>query len=87
MRIWNRRGKNVPKGAVYLGRPTKYGNPYEIGKDGDRHTVVVKHMVWLKLQLEKDPQFLDELKDVTDGICWCAPKECHLENYNKLLGG
>ena len=27
---------------VYIGRPSKYGNPFEIGKDGNRTEVIKK---------------------------------------------
>ena len=38
-------GKVVPPGAVYIGRGRggSWGNPFEIGKDGDRDEVVAKH--------------------------------------------
>lgn len=26
----------MPHGAVYVGRPTKWGNPFQVGKDGVR---------------------------------------------------
>jgi hypothetical protein len=33
MKVYNyHRDKIIPKDAVYVGRPTKWGNPYEIGK-------------------------------------------------------
>lgn len=25
----------MPAGAVYVGRPTKWGNPFKVGRDGD----------------------------------------------------
>lgn len=27
-RVWNRRDPNVPPDAIYVGRPTKWGNPF-----------------------------------------------------------
>ena len=37
-RIQRRRtaGYRLPEGAVYVGRPTKWGNPFEIGEPVDR---------------------------------------------------
>lgn len=29
---------------VYIGRPSKFGNPFSIGKDGDRIEVCQKHL-------------------------------------------
>lgn len=39
-KVWNRRDPNIPPDAIYVGRPTKWGNPFVIGKHGDRDKVV-----------------------------------------------
>lgn len=39
-KVWNKRDPNVPKDAVYVGRPTKWGNPFKIGLHGNREKVV-----------------------------------------------
>lgn len=60
---------------VYIGRGGKWGNPFVIGKDGDRKEVIRKYKEWLLTQ----PHLLaslHELKGKTLG-CWCAPKACH----------
>ena len=60
---------------MYIGRPGKWGNPFEIGKDGTRHDVVRKYRAWVI----KQPVFmssLHELKGKTLG-CWCAPRAYH----------
>lgn len=60
---------------VYIGRPSKWGNPFTIGKDGTREDVIEKYKQWIRgqSQLMKD---LSELKNKVLG-CWCAPKLCH----------
>jgi len=35
---------------VYIGRPSKWGNPFAIGRDGDRATVIRKYQQWLSQQ-------------------------------------
>ena len=57
---------------VYIGRPSKWGNPFVIGKDGTREDVVSKYKEWVQ------EQALDfkELKGKTLG-CWCSPHACH----------
>lgn len=30
----------MPAGAVYVGRPTRWGNPFQVVREGDRWTVV-----------------------------------------------
>ena len=60
---------------VYIGRPSKWGNPFEIGRDGTRFEVIAKYRAWVKEnpKLMKD---LGELRGKTLG-CWCKPKPCH----------
>ena len=72
------RGWKMPKDAVYVGRPTKYGNPYRMEIDGSREEVVAKYRVWLAEKLE-NPNFLDPLKG-KDLACWCPlNKPCHAD--------
>lgn len=32
---------------IYIGRPSKWGNPFIIGRDGTREEVVAKYEAWL----------------------------------------
>ena len=57
---------------VYIGRPSKWGNPFEIGKDGDRMEVLRKYRMWISTQQLP----FEELKGKVLG-CWCAPLPCH----------
>ena len=70
-KVYNKRHNNVPKDAVYIGRPSKWGNPFEIGKDGDRGMVVLKYRNWMRTAKAPDPRPLRG-KDL---VCWCRPKE------------
>lgn len=60
---------------VYIGRPSKWGNPFEIGKDGTREEVIRKYKDWILEQPEL-MRSLGELKNKTLG-CWCSPQACH----------
>ena len=60
---------------VYIGRPSKWGNPFVIGKDGSRGDVVRKYEEWIKEQPHLMAA-LPELYGKTLG-CWCAPQACH----------
>ena len=42
-RVLNKHKAGVPSGAVYIGRGSKWGNPFRIGEDGNRATVIAKH--------------------------------------------
>jgi len=82
-KVWNKRDKNIPKNAVYVGRPTKWGNPYKITHGSgiqklDRQSAVESYRGWLEIMLAQDPHFLDELKG-KDLVCWCAPLPCHAD--------
>jgi len=63
------------KHDVYIGRPSKWGNPFEIGKDGDRAEVIQKYREWVATQ----PNLMAALPELRGKVlgCWCAPKACH----------
>lgn len=57
---------------VYIGRGSKWGNPYVIGKDGNREEVIAKY----EKSLTNHAEIRSKLKGKTLG-CWCKPKKCH----------
>jgi hypothetical protein len=61
---------------VYIGRPSKWGNPFRIGTDGDREEVMRKYVAWLLDHPEVVEEARRELKGKVLG-CWCAPNLCH----------
>lgn len=65
----------VPEGAKYIGRGSKWGNRFVIGKDGDRDLVILKHKLWLPRQLDL-MNALGELRG-KDLVCFCKPEACH----------
>ena len=70
---------------VYIGRPSKWGNPFTVGKDGTREEVVNKYRTWLLTQ----PHLLEELyslKGKTLG-CWCSPLPCHGDVLIEVING
>lgn len=60
---------------VYIGRPSKWGNPFVIGRNGSREDVIEKYRKYL-LSSPDLLNSLHELKDKTLG-CWCSPRACH----------
>jgi len=68
---------------VYIGRPSKWGNPFSIGKDGTRKEVIEKYEKYL-LNNEKLMNDLHELEGKVLG-CWCKPKACHGDVLVKLI--
>jgi Domain of unknown function (DUF4326) len=60
-RVLNKRKSGIPAGAIYIGRGSKWGNPFRIGPDGDRATVISKYERWLRDQ-DHLRRTLDELR-------------------------
>jgi hypothetical protein len=67
--------KRTDQFDVYIGRGSKWGNPFIIGQDGNRDQVIAKYRRWLfdNPELMAD---LDELSGKTLG-CFCKPERCH----------
>lgn len=61
---------------IYIGRPSKWGNPFMIGKDGSREEVIEKYKNYLTKERPDLMKQLGELKG-KDLVCWCAPLGCH----------
>ena len=68
---------------VYVGRPSKWGNRFEIERDskrkeipGSREKVIQQFREWIMTQPELLKQIPIELKDKKLG-CTCKPKPCH----------
>jgi hypothetical protein len=68
---------------VYIGRGSKWGNPYKLGKDGTRDEVIIKYEEYIrgKTELLLD---LPRLESQVLG-CYCKPKACHGDILVKLL--
>ncbi len=75
-------GKTSTANKVYVGRPSKWGNPFALGRDGDRSEVISKYRSWVVTQTNL-MNALDELRG-KDLICWCAPLACHAEVLRDL---
>lgn len=78
-RVVNRR---FEKFDVYIGRPTKWGNPFIMGQDGDRDEVIKKYEQWIWTQ----PNLLKDIRELIGKRlgCYCAPKACHGDVLVKL---
>lgn len=72
---------------VYIGRPSKWGNPWYTGipYKTERHTAIAHYRVWVQEQPELMAA-LPELKGKVLG-CWCAPRACHGDVLLELANG
>ncbi|MGI9414568.1 MAG: DUF4326 domain-containing protein [Hyphomicrobiales bacterium] len=79
IQVKRRKGWRLPEGAVYVGRPTRWGNPYRLGKEAESREQVVDMYREMLDTLPPDElsALLEPLKG-RDLACWCpegAP--CH----------
>ncbi len=80
MAVLNKR--NATKGT-YIGRPSKWGNPFVIGPDGSRADVVRKFEEYLR----SNPLLMEAAKKELRGkdlICFCAPLACHGDVLSRI---
>jgi hypothetical protein len=84
--VLNARDQRVPRHGpdqVYVGRGSKWGNPFKIGRDGTRNEVVAKYAAWI----ERQPELMAALPELVGKhlVCWCAPERCHADVLLELL--
>jgi hypothetical protein len=78
IRVYNKRSRGVPADAVYVGRPSKWGNPFVVNEVGGRDRAIALHRKWLL----ECPAMVAVLKRELRGkslVCWCAPLPCHAD--------
>lgn len=68
---------------VYIGRPSKWGNPYRVGPDGTVGEVLMAYEAYVRSR----PDLMAALPELRGKVlgCWCAPKPCHGNVLLKLL--
>jgi hypothetical protein len=63
--------RNPPSDAVYIGRGSPWGNPFVIGKHGDRAEVI------RRFECEVLPNLDVSSLRGKDLVCFCKPQACH----------
>ncbi len=84
---------------VYVGRPSKWGNPFKIHDPKDRKVVIQMYEDWVLGRVTKPgitpvgmigrrPSFtVDDIKRELKGkrlFCWCHPRACHADVLAKI---
>lgn len=79
-RIWRQlsRGWRMPVNTVYVGRPSRWGNPYKVGRDGTAEECV---KLFIALY-EHDTEYRARVRQALAGFdlaCWCREDApwCH----------
>ena len=76
------KGWKAPTNAVYVGRPTKWGNPYRVSRWQSPQTCVEKYAAKIETNLWTFPTKHDIQEELggKDLICWCRLSEpCHAD--------
>jgi hypothetical protein len=91
-KIFNKRTDDIPDDAVYVGRPTKWGNPFSHQSGtraqyqvDSRQEAVWRFRDWLLNEPEAQ-ELRDSLEELRgkDLVCWCVPMMCHAEVLMEL---
>ena len=75
-KVLNKWVAGIPAGSVYIGRPSKWGNPFRLEDFTTRQDCVAAYRKWLLAQPELVAAAKKELRG-KDLVCFCAPKLCH----------
>lgn len=75
-KVYNKYHNDAPPGAVYIGRPSLWGNPFTMDGETNRDHVCDKYEQYIN----ENPQLIGEIKFHLHGkdlVCFCAPRRCH----------
>ena len=69
---------------VLIARPSKWGNPFQIGRDGNRDQVIKMYEVHVR----RRPDLIAALPELAGKRlgCYCKPMSCHGDVLVKLVG-
>lgn len=68
---------------IYIGRGSIWGNPFVIGRDGDRNEVIIKYEKYVR----NNKFLMSKLHELKGKIlcCYCSPLPCHGHVLIKLI--
>jgi hypothetical protein len=82
-KVYNKRHGDAPLGAVYIGRGSKWGNPFTHLKSKTLASYVVETrdqaVDKYREYLYNNAELMDSLDELRgkDLVCYCAPQRCH----------
>ncbi len=81
---WRHKGGRKPDNVVYVGRPSRWGNPFPVEAHG-RRAAVNRYRLWAADRAGRDPRWLAPLAGKTLA-CYCPlDQECHADVLLELL--
>ena len=77
--VLNLRYAQPQPGEVRIDRKTRWGNPFIIGRDGDRAQVIAQYETKLRADLASGRISAQDVAALHNKrlFCWCAPLACH----------
>ena len=89
MKVLNERTDKIPDDAVYVGRPSKWGNPMSIAEikrlfpNINKQEAQQKAVDWYRSYLFAmgNYELLSSIRQLKgkDLVCWCSPLPCHAD--------
>lgn len=82
--VVNKRTHVPTANDVYIGRPSKWGNPFIIGVHGTREEVIRAHKRWILAP--EQAALLEQVKELKGKtlVCYCRPDFCHGDILSEL---
>ncbi|HEY2202995.1 MAG TPA: DUF4326 domain-containing protein [Pseudonocardia sp.] len=85
-------GWRMPTGSVYVGRPTRWGNPWRIGPArGGEGLSRAAAMQRYRAYLDEHPDLAEAARRELAGhdlVCWCPLDEpCHADELLRVANG
>ncbi len=80
MKVVNKRSSDS---TVYIGRGSVFGNPFKIGENGTRDSVIAEFEDYAR----RTPHVLAAIKELPQNAvlgCYCKPRACHGDVIVKL---
>ncbi len=75
------KGWTMPENTVYVGRPSKWGNPYRVTPERTRGEAMSAYEIWFAVLMP--PEFREAVKRELRGknlACWCREgARCHAD--------
>jgi len=89
------KGWRMPEGAIYVGRPSRWGNMYRVGDEdpdpnhaGERMDAktATDYFGWVLSTSYNADAYLEPLRSATALVCWCPlDQPCHADVLIELL--
>lgn len=86
MPVLNKYKDVIPPDAVYIGRGSKWGNPFPITESTTREQSLEQYKPWLIEQVKQGKYSVEDLASLHGKplVCFCSPKACHGHAVNLI---